>query len=342
MSDKSVQITLESLRRFVPFNSLSEMHLKDIAQRAKALRFPSGKMVFKRGDVSKQCYYLLSGSIDLCDQDFNITKVNSEDDKAKFALDNQSPHNVSAVSTDDVMVLAIDKDHLDLVLTWDQAGNYLVTDLAQDETLESDWMSALLQSSLFAQVPPANIQQLFATFQQENVSTGELVIEQGEEGDRFYVIERGTAEVTRRAGDGEELLANLTPGKFFGEEALVGNTARNASVRMTSNGSLMYLEKDQFTELLHEPVLEFATQQDLDESLENGDNIKILDVRMENEFQNEATPNAINIPLSDLRDHLNSLEPDAIYVVVCDGGRRSEAGAYLLTEAGLRAVVLRG
>lgn len=340
MSNPSIQINLETLQKFVPFASLSEIHVKDVISRAKAMRYPNGKMLFKRGEETKHCHYLLAGSIDLCDKDFHITHVRADTDESRFALDNQNPHQYSAVCTDDVVVLVVDKDHLDLVLTWHQAGNYLVTDLADEESLESDWMSSLLQSSLFAQVPPSNIQQLFTTFQQEVVGAGELIVEQGEEGDRFYVIERGRAEVTRRSGDGEEVLAVLEPGNFFGEEALVGNTARNASVRMITAGSLMFLEKEQFEELLHKPVLDFISPAEYEDLKKTEPKVVLLDVRMKNEFQHEHLENARNIPLSDLRDAVPELDEDAIYVVVCDGGRRREAGAYLLTEAGLRAAVL--
>jgi rhodanese-related sulfurtransferase len=110
---------------------------------------------------------------------------------------------------------------------------------------------------------------------------------------------------------------------------------------MLTDGSVMYLEKEQFEELLHKPVLDLINQNDLIELKKTEDKLVILDVRMANEFTHGHMEGAINIPLSQLREALPGLDKEAAYVVVCDGGRRSEAGAYLLTEAGLRAAALK-
>jgi rhodanese-related sulfurtransferase len=51
---------------------------------------------------------------------------------------------------------------------------------------------------------------------------------------------------------------------------------------------------------------------------------------------------AINLPLYFMRLKLKSLDRNVHYVVCCDTGRRSSAGAYILAERGFRASVLRG
>ena len=55
---------------------------------------------------------------------------------------------------------------------------------------------------------------------------GRVIVREGEWAYEFFAIEDGTAEVRR----GEQLLAELGPGDFFGEMGLVGDTRRNASV----------------------------------------------------------------------------------------------------------------
>lgn len=343
MSSNSIQLTVDSVKKLVPFNSLSDTHVKDAMKRAQAIRVPAGKMVFKRGDTTPQRFYLLEGSLDLCDADFNITPVKAGETASLHALDPHGPHKVSAVTTSDAVLLSVDQKHLDLVLTWNQAGNYLVADLAanEEDMAERDWMSQLLQSNLFTQVPPANIQQLFTTFESMSADAGELIIEQGEVGDLFYVIESGLAEVVRRSPNGEEkVLATLGPGDFFGEEALISDAPRNASVRMTQNGNLMFLEKEQFSKLLREPVLQYVTREELDRHM-GSQSILLLDIRLPSEYEHDHEDNTLNIPLPQLRDRLETLDDHATYAIVGESGPRSELGAYLLKEAGLEAVIVK-
>jgi CRP/FNR family transcriptional regulator, cyclic AMP receptor protein len=59
---------------------------------------------------------------------------------------------------------------------------------------------------------------------------GRVIVREGEWAYEFFAIEDGTAEVRR----GEQLLAELGPGDFFGEMGLVGDTRRNANVVASS------------------------------------------------------------------------------------------------------------
>ncbi|MEJ2131343.1 MAG: cyclic nucleotide-binding domain-containing protein, partial [Gammaproteobacteria bacterium] len=263
-------------------------------------------------------------------------------------LDTNQPHVVTAVTTTPVRVLVLDKDYLDLVLTWDQAGNYLVQDLEEEEVLDADadWMSCLLQSRLFASIPPANIQQLFAKFEEARVSDGDVVVKQGDPGDYFYVVKSGVARISRRVSTGgnttDVVLAELRAGDVFGEDALIGDAPRNATVQMVSEGSLMRLDKKDFQSLMQDPVLEFIEYEELQNLLQQEDRrIEILDVRLPLEFKQGHIPGSRSVPLHSVRQIVRELDPDVTYVTACDGGRRSTLAAYLLNQYGFEALVLK-
>src|SRR4029078_5373850 len=98
---------------------------------------------------------------------------------------------------------------------------------------------------------------IFMRLQQVNYKAGDVVIKQGEEGDFFYVITRGKCIVTRETPLNQEgiRLAELQVGDTFGEEALISEAKRNATVAMETDGSLMRLGKDDLKTLLNEPML---------------------------------------------------------------------------------------
>jgi MFS family permease len=91
-------------------------------------------------------------------------------------------------------------------------------------------------------LPLPAIEQLARGLQPVSVPTGQVVFNQGDVGDRFYVIESGTAEVI---GDGR-LVATLGQGQGFGEIALLRRVRRTATVRAVSPLRLRALACDHF------------------------------------------------------------------------------------------------
>ena len=103
----------------------------------------------------------------------------------------------------------------------------------------------------------------------------------------------------------------------------------------------MRLNKSDFNALLNEPMLQWVEYPEAAERVAST-GAKWLDVRLPSEFESSHLPGAINLPLYFLRLKLKQLEPSAHYIVVCDTGRRSSAGAFILNERGYSAVVLKG
>ena len=153
---------------------------------------------------------------------------------------------------------------------------------------------------------------------------------------------RGSALVTRETPLSKEgiKLAELNVGDTFGEEALISEAKRNATVTMQDDGAVMRLGKEDFKKLLNEPMLDWVTMAQAEDIVRSGG--QWLDVRLPSEFENQHLDGAINIPLYFIRLKLSTLDKNRKYVVCCDTGRRSSAGAYILSERGYQAYVLQG
>jgi CRP/FNR family transcriptional regulator, cyclic AMP receptor protein len=80
------------------------------------------------------------------------------------------------------------------------------------------------------------------------VEAGRYLVREGDFAYEFFAIEEGTAEVRR----GEQLLAELGPGDFFGEMGLIGNVTRNASVIAATPLRVMVLTGSAFRHLERE------------------------------------------------------------------------------------------
>jgi len=339
----SEQIDIALLKNFSPLDGLKRDNLTALAKKVQIRELSPNQELFKEGDTEKRTIYVLSGALELIDNGKIVEVVEGGTDSARNPVSPMIPRRVTAKANDRVQYISIDSDLLDVMLTWDQTGSYEVSELQgqAEDTGGDDWMTMLLQAKAFHKIPPANIQAIFMRMQQINYKSGDVVLKQGAEGDFFYVLTRGKCLVTRETPlnkDGIKL-AELNVGDTFGEEALISNAKRNATVTMTEDGSVMRLGKDDFNRLLNEPMLEWVDSSEADKIVQDGG--QWLDVRLPSEYENHHKDGALNIPLYFIRLKLNTLEQGKKYVVCCDTGRRSSAGAYILSERGFQAYVLR-
>jgi len=80
---------------------------------------------------------------------------------------------------------------------------------------------------------------------------GEIIFEEGEEGQHFYLINRGQVKVSRRGPRGEQHpVATLVAGDYFGEAALLYGRRRSATVKADSEVEVLRLSKEDFENLL--------------------------------------------------------------------------------------------
>ena len=328
---------LERIKFLVPFHGMDEQQLKAALSKTTIVNYPGGRMIFKRNENDPLVHWLLSGSVDLLDEKFEAKTRTAVDDASKFPLDNNNPHLLSAVTTEKTRVLQIERDEIGVF-----GASERVAEIDEGDDERIDWMSALLSSPLFEFIPPTNIQMLFSKFEKVEYEPGDVVIRQGDRGDFFYVIQSGRVRVERTAGEKSGVLAELKAGDNFGQDALVSDIPRNATVSMITRGSLMRLSGPDFESLLMRPLIETVSLDEVKEMVGQGNpRTYILDVRNPNELDSNKIEGSINVPLLSLRKNLPKLRADAIYVTFCGKGRRAELGAYILNENGFTAYVLK-
>lgn len=335
MNDASTVPELERLRQFVPLFSLSEERLRELAALATRDVIKPGVHLFREGDVDNQTLYLLAGQVRLHDAATREEQMLRADTSAtRHPLGDCQPRRVSAVAVTEVEVLRIDNNVLDYMITWDQLG---LLAHAEDEIdgAGGEWMTRMEHALPFRNIPGANMRRLAGRMERLEVKAGDVVVQQGETGDYYYLIDEGSARVTRQIE-----LAELAAGASFGEEALIADTERNASVTMSSDGVLLRLSKQDFDELLMEPLLNWVSPDEARERVNQG--ACWLDVRHSREFAHYRLHNAVNVPLHELRQRTEELDRGRQYVVYCKTGRRSSAAAFVLTQAGFQVAVLRG
>jgi ATP-binding cassette subfamily B protein len=85
------------------------------------------------------------------------------------------------------------------------------------------------------------------------VPANQVIVREGDVGDRFYLIARGSVEINRNhATDGARVLNVLEDGDYFGEIALLDQARRTASVRSRTPCISLWLANQHFEQLLAE------------------------------------------------------------------------------------------
>lgn len=235
-------------------------------------------------------------------------------------------------------ILLVDGNEVDDLLAWKEMLNFLEP---ENEEIKR-YASVVRNSQAFHNLPIEKFIDALKKLEPVPVSPGQDVVVQGEMGDAYYYIESGDAEVwaTDIYDDEPQLVNKLSSGDAFGEEALVMDGSRSATVKMISDGRLLKLQKDDFLDLMSNPMVNWVKPDEVKPLQDKG--YELLDVRYEEEWEDYSIPGATLIPLQSLRQRFGELDKSKNYIAYCKGGARSAVATLLLSQQGFNAVSLTG
>lgn len=339
-------VNSETLKGLEPMRAFSMARLAELAGLSIIEHVPMNKDPFRGGGTAGQTVYLICGELSLSYADRGTVVLVGGSDEARFPIGRRGGPFSNAKAITDIDLLRIDDDLLDIMSTWEQIGEGEPVPgpaggpPANWAMVSGTFSASSLKYEAFSQLPAANVDELLKRFERIAVKAGDVIIREDDEGDYYYVIESGKCRVERQLGGATVNLAELKSGDAFGEEALVSDAKRNATVTMNTEGDLLRLDKKEFIELLKEPLVQKISMDEALQRIAMGG--QWVDVRYPSEFQYDGLVGAINIPLSEVRSAIPLLDRQRDYVVYCQSERRSSAAAFLLAQRGLRAYMLAG
>lgn len=330
---------IDGLRSLVPISALPDDKFEELLGLTRIEEVESGQNLFAEGDTENRAVYLLSGKVLLLSGKSIVETVVGGSSAARYPLAHHVPRQLTARAKGKVTFVRIDTQLLDRLLTMHDSGEtYEVSEVLEDD---DDWMTQLLQSDAFANLPAGNIQALFMQLVEVPVVASEIIMREGDPGDYFYIVRKGRCKVTVTEPTGKKkVVAELGPADSFGEEALISGGRRNATISMITDGILMRLPQESFDRLMKEPLINWVDYDEATEIIKQGG--VWLDVRLPNEHKQVSIAGSKNLPLSVLRNNIDRLETNRKYVTYCDNGTRSSVAAFLLSQRGLDAYVLAG
>ncbi|MBI3775613.1 MAG: cyclic nucleotide-binding domain-containing protein, partial [Gammaproteobacteria bacterium] len=328
------------LKKLVPLNALGADRLHELAGKADLENASPGRTLFKRGDTDAKTYYLLSGELEVQLANGQNVSIKADTPAALHPLLDARPRPATAVIKSHSSLLVIDTSLFEILVNYDQKQRYEVNEIQAYN--ESDWLTRFLHSLSAMNIPVKNIEHLMRRMQELPVRAGETVIRQTDvDSQHYYVVKEGRCVVTKHATTTDKTpirIAELSAGIGFGEEALLADQPRSASVTMLTDGRLMRLTKADFTQLIADPALHYVTYAQAQQMVQAG--ALWLDARNSAEHRDHTINGSINIPLMALRSKIKELNTYGKYIAFCDTGNRAAAAAFLLRQLGFSVYVL--
>lgn len=338
----------QAIRKLFPLETMPARQYNTLCSEIEITETPKGSFLFKLGDEPDSYIYLIQGSVSLEAEEFKIVTINAGTDSAKFAIAHQFPRQISARAAEDVRYVSLNLNAFDKQETEDieEENNYMVENEDDSEKeISEDWMSALLKSPIFQRLPAMNLQQVLISLEEVEFKKGEIIFNQGDIGDYYYLVRKGRCALSRRASDRakEIKLLNLRENDTFGEDSLLSGEPRSMTITAISDMVLSRIDKERFIKLIKEPALSYINYQHLLDERDLSDELVIVDVRPADDYKENHIEGSQNIPFFSLRLHVKDLKKQSKKIaLVCDDGTLSEAAAFVLIKNRIDAEVLKG
>ncbi len=288
---------VDTLKRFDPFQAMGTAELDAALRHAQVLQAPAQRWLLRPGRRLSGRYYLIRGTVRLFSPQRDVRPRSAA---ARLPL---YPGCEAMFTRGTVELLRVDAAAI---------ASLLSAARSHPGTRDSPvWERRFMDAPLLRRLDAGVWQQLLSALTERPFEEGDRLVVEGSAAHDFFVLKSGHAAVRRRG----QTLAHLGPGDFFGEDALLLNARRNATVTATRKGSVLRLPKARFMDLLVDNLVRFV---------DGADEGVCIDIGQDG-------------ALARLRESILSLDPKSRYRIVGGEPRERALATFILNQKGFDA-----
>ena len=248
---KSIPATEEIigfLKEIPLFSELKDDEFTELCKYIKLRRFMKNSPVIRQGDKGDNFYTIVSGRAKVVVSENSGTEkivgtLSTGDSFGETALIEKGPRTASIVTLTPVAVFEISREGFEKFLASNAENKEKITGKIRLGKM-------LLASPVFAFMSQKQISYLIKNLKPERIKGGTTVFKQGDDGDKFYLIQEGNIHLERFENSLRTLDVILKQGNFFGEMALVKNIPRTATAETVNDCLLFSLDKETFCNII--------------------------------------------------------------------------------------------
>ncbi len=268
----------DRLRQFEVLAHFSDSQIDLLSLCTSRLRYPEGSMVLKEGDTTRELYFIDVGEIQIQRNTpygtYALARLKAGDIFGETSFVDDNARSGDALIVKDTVLFPISPDSLapaieqdrrfQMALYWaiwkslstklrltnetlarffSKTGSKTPeTVLPRDETSGEIHVGVGAKRELFREqkLSPMEINFMATLSKEEKFPAQEYIFREGEAGDRMFVVLEGQVMISKQiTGAGEEALAFLERGDYFGEMALIDQQPRSADARAHDSGAVV-------------------------------------------------------------------------------------------------------
>lgn len=243
--EQTAQIRATLAQSFM-FNGLEEKDQRIVIDAMQIKRFGAGEAVIRQGDQGNELYIVASGAL-RCEKVFPgntaatfLKNYGPKEVFGELSLLYNTPRAASIISSGDSVLFSLDRETF----------NHIVKTSAMRR--REKYEDFLKKVEILKGLDDYDRTRLCDVLKTETFLKDQYIIRQGDEADKFYILQEGLVETFKKVGDGpEKLVYTFKENDYFGELALIHDDKRQASCRVASAKAVVVsLDKESFQRLL--------------------------------------------------------------------------------------------
>ncbi|KAJ8725588.1 hypothetical protein PYW08_003771 [Mythimna loreyi] len=221
-------------------NLMDNVRLEAVVEAMSRHEFPAGSLIIREGESGSHLFVSANGQFEVLKGGQVVKTFGDGEVFGELAILYKAKRFASIRCITEAQVWMLERRVFQKIM---------VRSLQQEQ---DDNMRFLASVPLLQGIHPIELEKISEFLKREFFSAGTPVVRQGDRGDKFYIIRGGTVVVTKREDEGgEKRVGVLGRGQFFGEQALLHEDRRLATVTAQPPGvECLTLERGPFTELL--------------------------------------------------------------------------------------------
>mmetsp|Transcript_28208 Transcript_28208/g.28494 ORF Transcript_28208/g.28494 Transcript_28208/m.28494 type:complete len:812 (+) Transcript_28208:132-2567(+) len=231
-----IQMITKALSKVPLLSGLRPEEFQKIADSVEVVKYSPGDYIIKKGAEGDIFYIIQEGKVKVTDIGTASQYTDHELEPGSFfgerALITGEPRTANVIAVTNVQLLALDRHSFNAILGPLREVMEFNTTLMSVNNIE-----------LFSKLDERVRVKIVKSLQVEPFTAGAMILKQGEEGEKLYIIKEGVAKVFKDNTD----LGTLASGQYFGELALVEDEKRKASVVAETACVLYSLDRRTFT-----------------------------------------------------------------------------------------------